>query len=297
MAFEIHGVRFLLEAARDGVSFEDTLTLGRTALGVRRRQLEAAFRRARLPLAAGEAQRLLDGPYADAFLRRLGAARIASIDGSDYEGATIVHDLNRAASADLKGRYSAVIDGGTLEHVFNVPVALASCMRLLRVGGRFFAMTPCNNYMGHGFYQFSPELFWRVFGEPNGFVVERMFVCELAPTAPWYAVADPAAIGARVTLRNRRETQLLVQARKCRDVPPGALTVQQSDYVALWEHGGSTGPPRPTGVRRIAAGILPEPVKAVLRPLLARLDALGSPYRPPAFRRYRPGQAPARPHD
>ena len=295
MAFEIHAVRFLLEAARDGVSFEHTLTLGRTALGVGRRRLQTAFQTAGRPLDDDDARALTADGYADAFLRRLGAARIDSIDASDYEGATIVHDLNREVPADLDGRFSAVIDGGTLEHVFNVPVALASCVRLLRVGGRFLAMTPCNNYMGHGFYQFSPELFWRVFGDANGFEVERMFVCEMAPDAPWYTVADPAALGARVTLRNRRETQLLVQARKCRDVLPGALAVQQSDYVATWRTGGPQGPRRATGWRGLAARALPEPVKRALRSTLARLDALGGPYRPPAFRRYRRRAAPTAP--
>jgi hypothetical protein len=298
MAFEIHAVRLLLDAARDGVSFEHTLTLGRTALGVRAGPLQRAFRQAGLTLNDDEAVRLTSDGYAEALLRRLGAVAIDSVDASDYEGATIMHDLNREVPADLRGRYSAVIDAGTLEHVFNVPMALANCMWLLRVGGRFLAMTPCNNYMGHGFYQFSPELFWRVFGEANGFVVERMVVCEMTPNAPWYAVADPAAIGTRVTLRNRRETQLLVQARKCREVAPLALAVQQSDYVALWRDGGPPGPRGATGWRGPAARVLPEALKSALRPVVARIAALAGPYRPPAFRRCGPGDtAPERDPD
>jgi hypothetical protein len=42
-------------------------------------------------------------------------------------------------------------------------------MDLLKVGGTFVASTPANYFMGHGFYQFSPELFFRLFCPENGF--------------------------------------------------------------------------------------------------------------------------------
>ena len=40
---------------------------------------------------------------------------------------------------------------------------------MLTVGGSIFVNTPANNMMGHGFYQFSPELMYRIFAEANGF--------------------------------------------------------------------------------------------------------------------------------
>ena len=109
------------------------------------------------------------GGYAEEFLKRLGAKETISIDASAYEGASLVHDMNLPIGDDLKRRFSVVIDGGTLEHVFNFPVAIKNCMQMVDVGGHFFVHTMANNFMGHGFYQFSPELFYRVFSPENGF--------------------------------------------------------------------------------------------------------------------------------
>jgi hypothetical protein len=71
-----------------------------------------------------------------------------------------------------------VFDGGALEHVFNFPVAISSCMRALVVGGTFISSTPVNNNMGRGLYQFSPELFYRVFSQEFGVRTESMLAIE-----------------------------------------------------------------------------------------------------------------------
>ena len=48
------------------------------------------------------------------------------MDASAFEGANFVHDLNNPIPEELHCKYDAVVDGGTLEHVFNVPVAFAN---------------------------------------------------------------------------------------------------------------------------------------------------------------------------
>jgi hypothetical protein len=293
VGFDVHALTFILEAGRGGVSFEDCLTLGRQGLAVTPRQMQTAFGRAGLALEDEDASRLLANAeggrvgYAEAFLRRCGATRITSLDCRDHEGATLIHDLNVPVPDTMVSRYSCVIDSGTLEHVFNVPVALASCMRMVRPGSHLLIATPANNQMGHGFYQFSPELFWSVLSEPYGFAVERMFVCETHPGARRYAVANPASLGARVTLRNRRETILLVQARKLREERLDVLAPQQSDCAAIWERGAPQAVPLPPGVTRATGAmrsVLPESVKRVLRPILqATVERVMGPYRPPFY--------------
>ncbi len=297
MGFDVHALTFLLEASRGGVSFEDTLTLGRQGLAATPRQMTAAFARAGLVLSDEAARALLanaeDGRagYAEAFLRRCGAVRLSSLDCRDHEGATLIHDLNVPVPDSLASRYSCVIDSGTLEHIFNVPVALASCMRMTRLGGHLLIVTPANNQMGHGFYQFSPELFWTVLSEPYGFVVERMFLCETRPGARRYVVASPSSLGARVTLRNSRETILLVQARKLREERLGALAPQQSDYAQIWARGGPQAAPWPPGVTRATGAmrsLLPESIKRVLRPIVQETVArVMGPYRPPFYKKDR----------
>ena len=93
--------------------------------------------------------------YADNYLELiLETHDIKALDYSAYEGCDIVHDLNTPIGPELHGRFDAVIDGGCLEHIFNVPMALANYMNLVRNGGSLFIATMANNHMGHGFYQF-----------------------------------------------------------------------------------------------------------------------------------------------
>jgi hypothetical protein len=119
--------------------------------------------------------------------------------------------------------------------VFNFPVALQNCMEMLRVGGRFITHTCANNWCGHGFYQFSPELFYNVLGADNGFEVERMIVHVVGPYGRWYEVANPQAIQSRVEVFNSFPLQMLVQARRTKIVPLFANTPQQSDYTPRWK--------------------------------------------------------------
>ncbi|MCA1572803.1 MAG: hypothetical protein LC798_21415 [Chloroflexi bacterium] len=42
-----------------------------------------------------------------------------------------------------------VLDGGTLEHVFDYPTALRGALDAVRLGGHFIAVTPANGWCGH----------------------------------------------------------------------------------------------------------------------------------------------------
>lgn len=72
--------------------------------------------------------------YCEEFLRQVGARDITSIDASGYERASIVHDMNLPIGSELRRRFSVLIDGGTLEHIFNFPVAIRNCMEMLDNG-------------------------------------------------------------------------------------------------------------------------------------------------------------------
>jgi hypothetical protein len=98
-------------------------------------------------------------------------------------------------------------------------------------------MPPTTNIsFGHGFYQFSPELFFRIFSIHNGFVT-RVFLFEDRVGGQWFEVRDPAEMQQRGTLINRRPTYLLVMARKTANAL--FVTPQQSDYQAKWVGAGS----------------------------------------------------------
>lgn len=239
----------LLEARAEGASFERTLTLGRLAGFLSPKDL-ARIARALPPqttfakaVARGESPTFMDDLF-----RAMGANEVETLDVSAFEGATIVHDLNRPLPEALHGRFDAVVDGGTLEHVFNVPVAMKNAMDAVAPGGRFYASLPANNYCGHGFYQFSAEFFYRVFSPENGFALEKLLVGRAWAHGRWldgpaFDVTDPNVMRERVNIGGDGGLLFLVQARKDAAAPVFANWPQQSDYSAQWAQGGGADAP------------------------------------------------------
>ena len=242
MGLDRNGTKFLLYARRMGVSFERTAMIGRQSISVESGPLAAVMRRFGFELSAEEAEKISASGYAEEFLIALGAKEIVSFDMSSYEDASVVHDFNEPIHDRFKNKFTVVLDGGTLEHIFNFPVAIRNCMEMVRVGGHFLGITPANNHFGHGFYQFSPELYFRIFTEQNGFEVEQIAIFEETLNSPWYEVSDPRSLKERVVLVNDRPTMLLVRARKIMDSSSWPSMPQQSDYSELWRSNGN-GPP------------------------------------------------------
>jgi hypothetical protein len=232
----------MLYARTLGVSFYRTAMIGRHTLHLSSRELHEKM------LAFGHAQSFADVDtlfqrnrgYAEPFFEALGADEVRSFDASDYENATDIHDLNHPLAEHHKGRFTAIIEGGTLEHVFNFPQAIRSCMEMLAVGGHFVGVVPGNNFLGHGFYQFSPELFFRIFSAENGFAVVKMVVYEDPPDAQWFEVKDPEPARQRVELVNDKPTCLGIIAKKTAHSTLFSNGVYQSDYVDLWKQTDST---------------------------------------------------------
>lgn len=245
MGITYHQAKTLWEARQRGVSFAETLTVAHLSLNLHPVERER-LRRARKASDPAARETALDhyafGDYADAFLRDfLGVVRLDILDYSAYEGATTCHDLNEPVPPSLHGQFDAVIDGGSLEHVFNFPVAIANLMNMVKLGGTVFLETPANNLCGHGFYQFSPELMFRVFTEDNGFELVQVTLqearfpgVELVPRGRVYHVTDPEDAHARVGLVSKKPVMMMVQATKIAVTPPFARAPLQSDYVSKW---------------------------------------------------------------
>ena len=267
MAVDCNGSRALLWLSKCGVQFTRLGTLGRQSIWIEqdvmaRNLAEFGF--------ATETSWPTKNSFAEPFFRLLGAQEIVSFDASDYEGATIVHDFNLPIDGKFREHFDVIFDAGSLEHIFNVPIALSNCMSMVKVGGYYIACHPCNNFFGHGFYQFSPELYFRAFSRENGFIVEHLIAHEDFPGAPWFRVADPATVHGRVALINGKQTYLIVVARKVEarsryfEHPP-----QQSDYASAWETGQWSDGLVPrnghsdTLIRRMIRTLLPSRVRAV----------------------------------
>jgi hypothetical protein len=234
-------VAFLAASRRLGVDFDLTLTIGRQTLFADAAMVSSALDEAGDRIDPAAASGIVDAGdgFSEPVIQHLGASVVDSVDASDYEGSTIVHDLNDAFSEQYRGRYSVVLDSGTLEHVFNYPQAIRNCLEAVAVGGHFIGITPTNNQLGHGFYQFSPELYYRVLSPENGFRVRCMLMRAERSYARWYAVADPADVQRRITLSGAFPCYLYVVAERIADRDPLGVHPQQSDYTTAWSKTGS----------------------------------------------------------
>ncbi len=268
MGLDINAVRFLIDARRRGTEFGEVLTLGRQDLNVFPAKLVQLFKSHGLPADAfqGDDQVL----YAEPCFLMLGASKVFSMDASKFEGATFIHDLNQPVDPALQQRFGLVYDGGTLEHVFNFPMALRNCMEMVKPGGHIIFHTGANNWCGHGFYQFSPELFFRALSPENGFQVTRMILHAVGPYGRWYEVADPNTIRSRVELVTCLPMQLLVQAKRTHVARIFETVPQQSDYTPRWQPTAGTPAGNETGPRPLTYEP-PRPKLARAWPNVARL--------------------------
>jgi hypothetical protein len=266
-----HALAFLLATRQVGVRYTTTLTLGRQGIWADERVLSAAYVDVGNHIDIREARRLFEAGkgYAEPFLHVLGAERVDSLDASDWEGSTIVHDLNQPFPDEMKGRYSTVIDGGTLEHVFNFPTALRSALEAVSVGGHYIAFTPANNWFGHGFYQLSPELYYRVLSAENGYRLRCLLMRSLSSPSRWYQVFDPAVVGHRTSRLGVFPVELYVLAERTADKQVLAAFPQQSDYAAAWA-GTTRDRTAPTLRRRLARKepLFLKTIRFVLAPLI-----------------------------
>jgi len=222
MGFTTEAVRFLSYCKESGIDFESTLQVARQCCHF-----------------SSDEMGIKEGDFAEPLFRFLGAKKVESMDYSDFEQASIIHDMNLPINESLKENFSAVVEGGTLEHVFNYPVAIKNCMEMVKVGGHLILMTPANNLFGHGFYQFSPELFFSLLTEQTGFTDTQIFIQDDA--LRWYKIRNPKDIKCQVNIciAKNRPSVIYVISKKIKPTPE-KFNVLQSDYVDLWGSGGTS---------------------------------------------------------
>jgi hypothetical protein len=125
-------------------------------------------------------------------------------------------------------------------------------MEMLRVGGHFIQVNIANNFLGHGFWQFSPELIFRVFSPENGFKIKGAFLF-IVPGGPWYKLYDPARYGTRAELSTNGPTFICTIAQRVSAVSIFSRSPQQSDYVAVWHQNASIQHPDRPRYEQISA--------------------------------------------
>lgn len=245
MGLDFHALSFLDFACRRQ-RLGRVATLGRQTIQLSPASLDRILGARGLTIPFGAfCEDLLCGPF--------GAEAVHSFDNSGFEGATFVHDFNRPFGPGHEswiGQYDTVMDGGTLEHIFDVPQALRNIAALCRPGGQILHVLPANNFNGHGFWQFSPELFHTLYTEANGYAETSILIAKLRDHRFWY---EPAFVpGNRLEFVSMSREYVLV-----RTVKAGAHVrhdgIQQSDYLHMWRDAERTedgAQPGDYGIRR-----------------------------------------------
>jgi hypothetical protein len=113
----------------------------------------------------------------DEFFLNLGFSSVSSLDASGFEGADYICDLNHKSSDSLEQKFDCIFDGGTLEHIFNLPQALENIDKMLKIGGHVIHNLPSHNHVDHGFYMFSPGTLWDYY-LANGYEIVKFYIYE-----------------------------------------------------------------------------------------------------------------------
>lgn len=270
MGLDLHCLNLLRFGANQGVDYSRVLTLGRPGLFLSEDELAGFLRETRRTWTAQDMARVRGDGFSEQFLKAVfGAQDVVSLDASPYENPTRIHDMNRPLTGG--GRFSAVLDFGCLEHIFNFPVAVSNVIASCREGGHLLHALPANNCCGHGFYQFSPEMFFSVYSEARGFRGTQVFLVELDRPWKWYKVRSPLESGKRVNVVNREQTYALVLTQKMAQAKsPIEDAPQQSDYLVEWNRASqpSAAVSGPSRWRKISRSLgLSSLAKAVRLPL------------------------------
>lgn len=235
--------------ARHRFAGKDVLTLGNLFPFVKPGQV------ARLAARGMDLSLPPDRFSAHLFTQVLGARSYRSLDVSSYQGSEIIANLNHPLPAQHLGRYDVVIDAGTLEHLANLSTALSNIFGLLKPGGIYYFGVPCNNWVDHGFFQFSPTFFRDLCIDNPGLILDDLY---LGTDDRYYDYAAQSPAFLRALLASRRKLNVLGIIRK--ETEDLQLNLTQSKYRSL--HAGSAPaaaaapkPPYRRMLRAIRTGI------------------------------------------
>lgn len=199
-----------------------------------------------MPEAASDGFFAIKDTYAEAFFSALGYASVDLLDFSDYEQASIIQDLSAPIPETLEERFDMIYDGGTCEHVFELPTAFRNIDRMLKPGGVLIGHSPADGWLNHGFYQFTPELVFGFWEKSMGYEVLHCWLQPIRPrnSTQRVGVTNPNQTGVRPrllgTLPEGSRTVLDYAVRK--PLSGGAAKrAYQSDYLVRWETGTPGG--------------------------------------------------------
>jgi hypothetical protein len=244
-----------------GIPFGKVLTIGRQEMHLRNYQISDLMKR--MGIRKAEFLTNLDKwekkVYCESFLKLyLDVEVVDSIDNSPYENATIIHDLNIPISEEYFEQYDTILDFGSSEHIFDIKTTVQNYQNLLSFGGRLLQILPANNHCGHGLYQFSPEFFFSLLSERNGFRNTEVFLTKSNVKRKWFKLSPPEP-GSRMEFFSHKQNSAIARAEKFFNTQ---ISMQQSDYLYNWEM-GSEGTAETAPSRALRKTLIHIPVREI----------------------------------
>ena len=161
------------------------------------------------------------------------------MDFSEFEGASIIQDLSAKLDPALEEQFDVVYDGGTCEHIFELPTAYRNIHKLLKKGGVLIGHSPCNNWINHSFYQINPEMVYGFWEKAMGYEVLQLILQPLLPNFSDRVVTttNPNVTGVRPRLQGKLPNNSPIMMCYAVRKPMGDSETRgayQTDYVEKW---------------------------------------------------------------
>ena len=219
MALTFHTFKYLEKLKKENFFLGETLSLGRLNNLINKDD----FKTLKISLSEED--------YADKILfENFNLKSLNSLDFSKFENADIIYDLNEPIEK-LDKQFDTILDFGTSEHVFNISQCLKNISDLCKINGHIIHCLPANNNCGHGFWQFSPELFFNIYSKKNGFEDTEIFLINLFDKRNWYKI-NKQELGERLELNSSEPLYIIVKTKKIG--PNHFKNINQSDYEYQW---------------------------------------------------------------
>ncbi len=201
-------IRFLKEQAAHFPIAGRTLTIGHQTVVLTPHQYEEIF-----SLPHPEPQVSAEG-----VCRSLGAAGLESLDYHGTPQASIQCNLNFPIDSKYHDRYDTILDGGTIEHIFNVEVCFHNMVKLLKVDGNIIHINPCQGYFNHSFYLFQPTFYFDYYLS-NGFCECECYLLEFTDRHRYaypgnYRIIKLDRDQSEGNFRTENDTLIIFRARK-----------------------------------------------------------------------------------
>lgn len=218
MGINLHAFNFLYYNSKIR-KFGKTLTIGRQKITANKISLKNTIK-----------DNIVDEIYLDNYLLKyFGATSVDSIDINDYEDSNIIYDLNYNVPKELENKYDTIIDSGSLEHIFNIKVAMKNFSVMCKEKGLILHISPSNNFCGHGFYQFSPELFHTYYNIQNNFKDTEIYLAKVYDSNKWFKINEENFNNdTRINIITDEETFILCKTIKNKQLEKDIIL--QGDY-------------------------------------------------------------------